>query len=234
MNHQLPEKNISLTTGERLFVHSIFKTIQGEGPYTGQRATFVRLAGCNLQCPGCDTEYTAGRRELTLSEMYNKIYPEHHFSRPTVKPELVVITGGEPFRQNIAPLAAMLIDMGITVQVETNGTLPPSEGLHDEVIIVCSPKAGSINPKMRPRANYFKYVMHSDSIDDDDGLPILALHHPATPRVARPPNGSIVYLQPMDSNDLHQTAENTKAVRDSCLKFGHTLQLQIHKIIGVE
>ena len=39
-----------------LQVHSIFKTIQGEGPFCGTPCVFVRLAGCNLQCPACDTD----------------------------------------------------------------------------------------------------------------------------------------------------------------------------------
>lgn len=36
-----------------LDVVGVWKTIQGEGPYAGERAVFVRLAGCNLQCPMC-------------------------------------------------------------------------------------------------------------------------------------------------------------------------------------
>jgi len=51
MNQQPIEKQFLHPKGD-LEVHSIFLTIQGEGPFTGQRAVFVRLAGCNLQCPG--------------------------------------------------------------------------------------------------------------------------------------------------------------------------------------
>src|SRR3954467_9071958 len=47
--------------GNSLSIHSIFYTLQGEGPYSGCPAVFMRLAGCNLQCPGCDTDYTSGQ-----------------------------------------------------------------------------------------------------------------------------------------------------------------------------
>ena len=40
--------------GDKLFVTSIFYTIQGEGPMRGRPALFVRLAKCNLGCSWCD------------------------------------------------------------------------------------------------------------------------------------------------------------------------------------
>ena len=61
MNQQAPEKQ-QLRGDGLLAVHSIFYTIQGEGPFAGETAVFVRLAGCNLQCPLCDTDYTSDRR----------------------------------------------------------------------------------------------------------------------------------------------------------------------------
>ena len=57
INSQAIEKSAHYTT-RSYDVHSIFPTIQGEGPFVGQPAIFIRLAGCNLQCPACDTDYT--------------------------------------------------------------------------------------------------------------------------------------------------------------------------------
>jgi len=216
-------------SGHHLDIVSIFPTIQGEGPFTGHRAIFVRLAGCNLQCPGCDTDYTSGREKQHVGDICRSII-EHGEA-----PRLVVITGGEPFRQNISVLANGLIAMGYDVQIETNGTLPPSPGLSEQVCVVCSPKAGKLNKVIADRADCFKYVMHADSVADD-GLPILALDHSAKPRVARPPSGSKVpvYLQPMDSQNIAQNHRNIAAVVASCMEHGYLLQLQIHKIVGVE
>ena len=52
MNTQPTEKR---TNSQNLDITEIFFTIQGEGPFSGHRAVFIRLAGCNLQCPACDT-----------------------------------------------------------------------------------------------------------------------------------------------------------------------------------
>lgn len=227
MNTQKIEKSVD-SDGSELDIHSMFFTIQGEGPYSGQRALFIRLAGCNLQCPGCDTDYTSKRQTVTITHALRLI------RQVGVPPFLVVITGGEPFRQNISKLTNALVILGYTVQVETNGTLPPSKNLHKNVKIVCSPKTGSVHPEIMKRANCFKYVIHSDSVHAEDGLPILALDHSAKPKVARPRAGAEVYIQPMDCENETQNARNMEAARQSCMTFGHTLQLQIHKIIGVE
>lgn len=228
INIQPIEKKID-SDGSVLSVHSVFDTIQGEGPFCGHPAIFVRLAGCNLQCPGCDTIYTTGRKNRPIEGLIATIM------RTRKAPHLVVITGGEPFRQNITPLVKRLLDISYSVQIETNGTLPPSKGFPRSATVVCSPKAGKIHPFLEERADYYKYVLDHCSVDAEDGLPTLALGHSAAPRVARPPAnyGKKVYLQPMDCQDEEGNALNTQAVVDSCMKYGHILQLQVHKFIGV-
>ena len=167
MNKQEPEKSILFFTGPKLEVHSIFQTIQGEGPYSGHRATFVRLAGCNLQCPMCDTDYTS-----EIETMFVRYIADQCLA------PLVVITGGEPFRQNISFLCDLLLLDNHKVQIESNGTLPPSPGLSKEVEVVCSPKTGSINAKLYPYIVAYKYVMppqERNQISKVDGLPLKAL-----------------------------------------------------------
>lgn len=239
LNEQPPEKKVFGIQTE-LDVHSVFATIQGEGPFCGTPAVFVRLAGCNLQCPGCDTDYTSKRTRMNVAELLQLI----EMTRSTVDPGLVVITGGEPFRQQIDYLIDALQDHKFYVQIETNGTLPsPSNVIFDQrsdhrngAFIVCSPKAGRVHQTIAANACCFKYVMHADSVDPVDGLPVLALDHTAKPRVARPPRGFTgpIYLQPMDSQDPVQNARNRAVCVASCLKYGYILQLQVHKLLGME
>jgi organic radical activating enzyme len=231
INIQPIEKRV-VGDGQTLDVIDIFYTIQGEGPLCGRPAVFIRLAGCNLQCPGCDTRYTQGRETLRVQEIIARVersfadVAKHHTP-------IIVITGGEPFRQNLAVLVPTLTRQYL-VQIETNGTLGVDDPAPFKFArIVCSPKAGKVHQSIVDMATCFKYVVHHESVSPLDGLPILALDHSASPQVARPPKGMPVYLQPMDCQDPVINKLNQDAVLASCLKFGHVLQIQIHKILGV-
>jgi 7-carboxy-7-deazaguanine synthase len=241
LNHQAIEKRVAHPEG-LLDVHSIFYTIQGEGPFCGTPCIFIRLAGCNLQCPWCDTEYTQGRQFLSPGEIYRAVLDKWHKDRYQA-PGLVVITGGEPFRQDIAALLTLLVERGFYVQIESNGTLPPSffyynidTGKRKGAYIVCSPKAGRVNPTLAIEACCFKYVVSHDSQREEDGLPLQALGHSANPFVARPPEwwDRPIYIQPMDAQDPEENERNIQAAKRASLRFGYILQLQIHKLIGVE
>jgi len=136
-------------------VKSIFYTIQGEGPFSGHPAVFVRLAGCNLKCWFCDTDFEGGE----------EVFDENLFTAIDIaaRPHdcrLVVITGGEPMVQNIGALCAMLLDSGFVVQIETSGSasaprLPYGESRFH---VVCSPKTGTVHPDME-YATAWKYVV---------------------------------------------------------------------------
>jgi 7-carboxy-7-deazaguanine synthase len=96
----------------------IYKSLQGESSYTGLPCVFVRLAGCNLRCTWCDSEYTfTGGTRMTLEEIERDV---HHLS-----PDggLVEITGGEPLLQEreVVPLMDRLLAAGYTVLLETSG-----------------------------------------------------------------------------------------------------------------
>ena len=233
MNTQPREKNIPDAEGF-LDVHSIFRTIQGEGPFSGVPAVFVRLAGCNLQCPGCDTDYTSERYRWAPMNVVDEV-------RNMQLGGLVVITGGEPFRQNCVPLVLQLVGYGYRVQFETNGTLPiPSElarlnnyNVIDPVVsVVVSPKTPIMHKSARNFPGVaFKYVLSADSVDKEDGLPKRVLGMRNLKRVDRPASyNKKVYIQPEDTGDAVRNKENLEACVNSCLKFGYTLQLQIHKI----
>ena len=90
-------------------VNEIFDSIQGEGANLGKKVTFVRLAGCNLSCKWCDTEYNS-YYELTAEEITLSCG------------ENVIITGGEPTIHNLIPLLQKLKKQNKWVGIETNGT----------------------------------------------------------------------------------------------------------------
>jgi len=229
MNNQPAEKK-NHSNPIALSVHSIFKTIQGEGPYAGSPAVFIRLAGCNLQCPGCDTDYTEGRETFLVRNIIERV-----FELSGTRKGLVIITGGEPFRQNLEVLINLLLLATYQVQIETNGTLAPGFHLPSAVDVVCSPKTGSVNCKLQPYITSYKYVLHSEYVEED-GLPSKALGHAAAPYVARPHDGfkGDIYLQPEDTGDQLQNKLNEDAVVQSCLKHGYRVQLQLHKLLNLE
>lgn len=226
-------------------VNSIFLTIQGEGPFTGERAIFIRLAGCNLQCPMCDTEYTESK-EMSLGAIFQEVHNKIHPRSDAKNPPLVVITGGEPLRQDLYSLITMLNEDGYAVQIETNGTLPLPKGIVFRqnafprsacAYVVCAPKTGSVHATVNLFACAFKYVLHYTSVGID-GLPIKVLDHSVAQagRVARPPRcrSLPIYLQPADTGDKEVNAKNLAAVKTQVIAHGYILQLQTHKIIGVE
>ncbi|OPY39010.1 MAG: 7-carboxy-7-deazaguanine synthase [Methanoregula sp. PtaU1.Bin051] len=99
-------------------ISEIFYSIQGEGRNQGAPALFIRLAGCNLHCRWCDTEYAlTGGEEMSADGILAEV------SR--ANPRLVCITGGEPLLQTDAliPVLKELHKRGIAIEIETNGTL---------------------------------------------------------------------------------------------------------------
>ena len=228
MNRQATEP---LDHGETIQVHSIFYTIQGEGPFSGMPAIFIRLAGCNLQCPGCDTEYTDHRRAYTADQLKREVSTMVREAGGAAA-KLAVVTGGEPFRQNITGLVHALQELGYLVQIETNGTLPPSPGL-PPCAIVCSPKAPKVNQRLLDFGILaFKYVVDANNGTLEDGLPAAILHGM---QPARPPadfDGDI-FMSPMDECCPEANARNLGVAVRSCLKHGYRLQVQLHKLASL-
>ncbi len=230
MHGKNPVRPQELNDGMSLWVQSVFYTLQGEGPFIGTPALFVRLAGCNLQCYWCDTDFESSTWRPDLTELLERIdsqMPEHC--------QLVVITGGEPFRQNIAPLVATLLKRGLTIQIETNGTLwvelPESPNLH----IVCSPKTSFLHEQLLPRITSFKYVLDATSIDPTDGLPNASTQKTGTEtRIARPPNQSNVFVMPLDTGKSAENESNRQACVEVAMRHGYRLTLQSHKLLNIE
>ena len=101
-----------------LQVSEIFSSIQGESHWAGYPCTFVRLAGCNLDCAYCDTRYAReGGAPVALDEVLRAVARE---GLGTVE-----VTGGEPLVQPGTPaLLEALVEESRRVLLETNGSLP--------------------------------------------------------------------------------------------------------------
>lgn len=207
-------------------VQTIFHSIQGEGPFAGRPAVFVRLAGCNLRCPHCDTNYSDPIPQLP-EQIAAAVFS---YGAST---SLVVLTGGEPLRQDISSLVDILQNNGYTIQLETNGTLNPAFLDMSKVHIVCSPKT-RIADGLQEHLLALKYVLHADKVDPTDGLPTSALGNLGAP--ARPNESfrGTIYVQPIDTGDVEDNKRHLQAAIDSCMRFGYVLCLQIHKIINME
>ncbi|NBO18786.1 MAG: 7-carboxy-7-deazaguanine synthase QueE [Proteobacteria bacterium] len=206
--------------GQILEVQQIFPTLQGEGPFTGHPAVFIRLGGCNLACSFCDTEFESFA-PMPLSAIMASVQELAGGVR-----RLAVITGGEPMRQNIVPLCEALLAAGYTVQIETNGTL--LQPVPPQVHIVCSPKnAGRgyspVREDVLARAQALKFIIsHRDPLYRE--VPELGQSQFATP----------VYVQPMDEYDPEVNATNRAYAAQLAQEFGYILSLQTHKILGID
>lgn len=120
-------------------------TLQGEGPYAGRGASFVRLGGCNLSCSWCDTPYTWDGSRFDLRKEVTTLSAEEILRRLPASPGIVVLTGGEPLlyakKSAFMELLQGIHSIGRAVHIETNGSiLPPSEVAEVVDVFVVSPK----------------------------------------------------------------------------------------------
>ncbi|MCI4336927.1 MAG: radical SAM protein [Thermoplasmata archaeon] len=108
----------------------IFHSIQGEGPLTGYRTSFIRTARCNLRCEWCDTKYSFGPgTERSIPSIVREVarHRTHH----------ACLTGGEPLLQGESPaLLRKLSEREMTCVVETGGSLDVEPYLAIERVIL--------------------------------------------------------------------------------------------------
>ncbi len=126
-------------------VNEIFYSLQGEGRWSGTPMVFLRLAGCNLKCPFCDTDFSSFR-EMTIDGIIAEIDAaggnggkyDSCCGRSRGRCRKVVVTGGEPSLQMDEGLVEALHEHGYYVHVETNGTRALPQGID---WITLSPKS---------------------------------------------------------------------------------------------
>jgi organic radical activating enzyme len=190
-----------------LGVAELFYSVQGEGTWTGTPAVFVRLAGCNLNCRFCDTDYSL-RSFASPAELVAQVR-ELGGDCP-----MVVLTGGEPLAQTeSSDLIAALIADGRRVHVESNGTIPVE--LPDAVWLTVSPKE-RLHPDRAARANEVKLIV-------DGRVPHEWL-------AAFGERKMTVFLQP-EGNKAANVALALAAAQAEPARY--RLSLQTHKFIGI-
>jgi len=205
-------------------VCEIYPAISGEGTSTGVVCVIVRLVGCNLRCDFCDSKYSyEGGTQRTIQDVVDEILG---YNIPTV-----LFTGGEPLLDPIIAsnfLRAMM-EVGITVYVETNGSVDircaralshivmdvktPSSGMHGHMYIR--------NLGMIGMADEIKFVV-ADREDYEYAKGIIAEYQ----LITCTPN---IYISPTwrDDKTFFQELSNWMIEDKSSAK----LMLQQHKVI---
>jgi organic radical activating enzyme len=186
----------------------IFESLQGEGRNVGRPCVFIRFAGCNLDCPWCDTDVKK-HFEIPLEDLVKEV--------SGYRTRSVILTGGEPTIQNDMPeLVAALKEAGFWIAVETNGTNDVS-WLQFVDYIACSPKAEFPDSVQISKADEVRIVASRQDIAS----------------FCRKMKDSIeakdYYISPCDRGDSidYASAKSVLSELD-----GWSLSVQLHKILG--
>lgn len=244
---------------DQLLIHSVYASIQSEGPFAGYPAVFVRLGGCNLGdkrvCPFCAVDCAATNSvALRFDEVWDAIEDQSRLVefRAGGHRKLVVITGGEPMIQpNLTQFLFAYSLMGIMpfpwhFQVESNGTvfLPiPSTGVH----LLVSPKLWgnghykAPRPDVLCRTDALKFIVSDDTTSGYRDIPEWAWKWSVDkirPIYVTP---MTVYLQAPDATrdgwdagyvDIGRTRANHRRARALAMKTGAILGMQMHLFTG--
>lgn len=211
---------------DKLIVNEIFGSIDGEGIRTGELATFIRLAGCNLRCTYCDTDYSLSikdGKEMSIDEILEKV--------KEIGYKNVTLTGGEPLiHQNVEQLIDSLIENGYKINIETNGAVDITPYISKNLILTMDYKTNS--------SGMMKYMINKNLslLRDYDVLKIVCSKDDFTDIKNILRNNDIksyIYLSPIFNQiqpselvdflkELHNEGFDTSKIR---------IQVQLHKII---
>lgn len=212
-------------------INEIFETIQGEAKFTGTPSVFVRLQYCDVGCAWCDTKHTwelGTFDQIPFGEMLNKgeDSPKYALAEVNVlvaylislRPNHIVITGGEPCVHDLSILTSMLIAAGKSVQIETSGTYEIL--CHPRTWVTVSPKIGMAGKKevlqsALQRANEIKHPIGKAA--DVQNLKSLSKGL-----------NKVIWMQP-----LSQSEKATQLCIDTAMQENWNLSIQTHKFIGV-
>jgi len=202
----------------KLPIHETFQsTVQGEGYWTGSLVDFIRLSGCPVGCPWCDTGYADGGAKLP------RTYRSIHELLAEIKSPRVVITGGEPFIQKHLPqLVQALLAEGKKVSIETSGAF--WQEVSPAAWITLSPKE-HVNPRY-PVQKQFWSRTNEVKIVIEAGTEVDFYQEYLSAKSSLP-----VYLQPEWNNSAKTLPLILQLLQQ---KPHYRLSLQTHKYIGVQ
>lgn len=244
---------------KQLLVKKIFPTLQGEGPFAGQYAIFVRLAGCNLglkeSCPWCDTDFRMGHGKIMAVD---DILAEAKSYQPANQAKLMVLTGGEPLLQNPFILVREFLGDGWIVQIETNGYFW-SDDLHmlssswkNKLVTVVSPKVNKrgeyppIEGRLFHDSSCLKIVVEADPNSPYHGWPSYVEGFKAFNKPIYVSPIAVYHREPVrDTEVVSVWSEHTPLDRAACrrnyryaaelaMKLGFRLSLQTHLFAELE
>jgi 7-carboxy-7-deazaguanine synthase len=211
----------------RYRVKEIYRTLQGEGYFTGRAAVFCRFTSCNLwtgheadreraTCQFCDTDFVGtdgpgGGRFATAVDLAAAI--QRAWGPIQAATPMVVATGGEPLLQADEDLFRLLRQNGFLTAVETNGTRPRPKGI---AWLTVSPKAGA--PLVLDHAQELKLVYPQAGLDDTDDL-------------INSFDADQYFIQPMDGPHLARNTQLAIQVVQNDPRW--RLSIQTHKYLGI-
>lgn len=216
-----PKLLLRVSTGLTMLefrIVEIFESLQGEGYNTGMPAIFIRLAGCNLNCRWCDTNFRQYTR-FTLDQLLDKV--------KQYKSKNIIITGGEPtLVKDLSKLLLPLKQAGYFIAIESNG-LGKVDALIDYI---------ALSPKFCYQSRYQKIVQ---SIANE--VRIVAENHPDFISFCQYIEQNIqakrYYLSPCEKNgefNMHETITLLGKINQNRIENKWLLNIQTHKLANIE
>lgn len=202
-------------------VAEIYDAIQGEGTQAGVPMTIVRLQGCSVGCPWCDTKFSWDHSAGDAMDADAIVESVRAASTRGVG-SWILLTGGEPAEQDLVELVATFHREGFKVALETSGTAIGHLAAGLDWVTV-SPKAGM--PGGRELS--LRAIRHADELKFVIGK---AEHLDAIPelleRAAVEPGTAIVSIQP-----LSLSKKATELCIEASKTRGYRLSIQTHRML---
>jgi 7-carboxy-7-deazaguanine synthase len=220
-----------------LKLSEIFYSLQGEGIDAGKPAVFIRTALCNLSCIWCDTKYTWDWSHYDYErEVTDMTIPQIQEQISRFDTKHCVITGGEPLLQQtkLIPLLSNLKNKDYFIEVETNGTIFPSDMLErfvDRWNVSPKLKNSLISKQHREVQRcmeyfaknskaYIKFVICNQA-DLSEVNTLIGKYKMDSPRIILMPEG----------NSAAEIMKKSKWLAEICLLNGYRLSVRLHTLV---